>query len=89
MNRFWKRMSLLLVIAVMGVSAVAVYNQYQLYRYEMAIFEDIQYELAQAELLNQQLSHQLAHHLSDTYVEIAARDMGLVHQREILFIPIN
>lgn len=86
---FFKYFLRLFVLAVMIGTAIAVHSQYQRYSHEVAIFADLQKEIVAAELLNQQLQHQLAHHLSDTYVEIAAREMGLVHQREILFIPIN
>jgi len=89
MKRLGKLFSRLFAIAMIIISAISVYERYQVYLYEMAIFEEIQYEYAQARQLNQQLYHELAYHLSDAYVEIAAREMGLVHQREILFRPIN
>ena len=84
-----KIISRLFFITIVLLAILAIYNQYQIYRYESSIGYYLQIQIEEAQTLNYHLRHQLEHHLSDVYVEIAAREMGLIGPHEILFIPIH
>ncbi|MCL1994956.1 MAG: septum formation initiator family protein [Defluviitaleaceae bacterium] len=76
------------MICVLFVFA-GIYNQYLLYTQERAIEQELLAQLYQATLINEQLTHELEHLLSDEYVELAARQLGLVRNHEILFIGVD
>ena len=79
----------LFFLAVILSALVAIHGQYSMYRYESTIGQGLQAKISDAQAIHEQLTHQLAHHLSDAYIEIAAREMGLVRQGEFLFRPSN
>lgn len=84
-----KIISKIFFLIVIIVTFFTIYNQYVLYRYESQIGQELELLILEAQILTYQLEHQLEHHLSDVYIEIAAREMGLVGPTEILLIPIN
>ena len=71
------------------LALAGIYNQYLLYVQELAIEQELLAQLEYATQINDRLIHELEHHLSHEYIEIAAREMGLVKNHEMLFVDIN
>ena len=84
------RLSIKIFFVVCVLLAFAgIYNQYVLYTHERVIEQELLAQLEITMQINEQLLHELQHLLSDEYVEIAARQLGLVRNHEILFISVD
>ena len=90
MRKLLKLIARLSILVIIIFVMTNIYIQYDIYTYERGIYEYLSARIQEERDRQEQILHELDHHLSDSYVELVARNqLGLVRSTEIIFVDIN